>query len=189
MSDLNTIAKVDYKRWTVEQYHRLAEVNLIDASEKIELIDGKLIYTAPIGRHHIAYVNKIEEWLKEQLGKQAIVQVQNPIVLNKYSEPEPDISVLRRTENFYFDQSPDPEDIYLVIEISDTTLEKDRTIKMEQYAKSGIAEYWIINIQGEQMEIHLSPQEDGYGSIQHLKKGQKFKSLLLGEILVSDILF
>jgi Uma2 family endonuclease len=136
---MNTITRL----FTQDEYHRMTEVGIFGAEERVELLEGQIISMAAKNPPHSATNMCAAEYLKTLLSGLALIRIQDPINLNAYSEPEPDIAVVRINPRFYVDSHPTPNDIFLLIEISDTTLERDRKQKAFAYAKAGIADYWI----------------------------------------------
>ena len=179
---------LDIYRWTVEDYHRLVEAGILDENSRVELLNGQIVHKSPIGKLHAACVDRLSDLFRDILGKSVIIRVQNPIIPDAHSEPEPDISILKRKANFYADGHPRPEDILLVVEVADTTLEKDRTTKKELYAAAGITEYWIINLPDQQVEQYLDPSGEDYRLTHTYKLGQSVESTLLGTAPVNHIL-
>lgn len=147
---------------TTDEYHQMAEVGILTQEDKVELIEGQLVEMSPIGSQHAAYVNKLNAILVRLLPEKYIISVQNPIVVNTHSEPEPDIAVLKPDDNLYEHQLPGAKDVLLVIEIADTSLDYDREIKLPLYASTGIPEYWIVDLQHRQIEVHHSPLDNQY---------------------------
>ena len=150
------------KIFTVAEYYRLAEVGILKDTDKVELINGEIITMSPINSPHAATVNGLTLLIFEKLGSKVTTIVQNPIRLSNNSEPEPDLVIAKYRKNFYYDNHPTPEDIYIVIEVSDSTLEKDRTIKAPLYATASIPEYWIVNLVDKQIEIYRQPKKGEY---------------------------
>ena len=187
MTDLINIP-LEYRTWTLEEYQKMVELNILTEEDKVELLNGNIVRMSPIGNAHAAHVDRIEEWIKDTLKKKAIVRVQGPIVVEEDSNPEPDIAVLKRKEDFYFRDAPTAKDTLLVVEVADSSLEKDREIKGPIYAKGYVPEYWIINLKDRQVEIYLDPKEGIYSKALHLKENQSFVSLLLGEVKVNKLL-
>lgn len=144
-------------RWTVAEYHRMAEVGLLHEDSRVELIDGEIIEMAPIGSEHAGHNNYLMSCLAHRLYGKAIVAGQNPVILGGYEEPQPDIAILRWRDDYYRTAHPHAEDVLLLIEISDSTLRYDRDVKIPLYAKSGIPEAWLLDIQSRQLEIHREP--------------------------------
>lgn len=147
---------------TTEEYHKMAEVGILTHEDKVELIDGKILEMSPIGSRHAAYVNKINALLIRLIPEEYIISIQNPIIAGPHSEPEPDIAVLQPKEDLYEHQLPMSKEVLLVIEIADSSLEYDREVKQAVYAKAGIVEYWLVNLQDHQIEVYHGPFEDQY---------------------------
>ena len=148
---------------TTEEYHKMGEVGILGEDDRIELIYGEIIEMSPIGSGHAGCINRINALFTELLGREVIVSIQNPLHLDDRSEPEPDLVLLRPSPHFYADHHPGPQDVFLVIEVADTSLEYDRNLKIPLYANAGIPEYWIVNLQQSGIEVYLDPKEDTYG--------------------------
>lgn len=143
---------------TLVEYHKMIESGILGPKDKIELINGQILHMSPIGSKHQAMVDKLTQLFIILFKDEVIVRTQGPISIPELSEPEPDITLLKPKADFYADQHPGPQDIYLVVEVSDTTLEFDRNEKLALYAKAGIPEYWIINLAAQQIECYTQPQ-------------------------------
>jgi Uma2 family endonuclease len=150
--------------FTVADYHRLAETGLLDPDARVELLDGQVVDMSPIGSRHAGTVKWLSRRLATLLGERAILGVQDPVVLDEYSEPEPDIAVLEPRADFYREGHPRPSDVLLIVEVAETTLEKDRDIKLPLYARSGIREVWIVDLNADRVEVYLEPRADDYES-------------------------
>lgn len=133
-------------RISVQEYHRMAEVGLLAPDARVELIEGEIIDMAPIGDPHRGTVMLLDELLHEAVGKRATILCQSSIRLGEYSEPEPDLAVLRRRSDFYRGKTPICADTLLLIEVSDTTWPYDRYKKVPFYARQGIPEVWIVDL-------------------------------------------
>ena len=153
---------VNYHLFTVEQYYKMAEVGILRPSDRVELINGEIIQISPIKSTHASIVDTLAENLIGDLRGKAIIRVQNPLSIDNHSEPEPDLLVAKLQKNKYRSRHPQPKDVLLLIEVSDSTLEKDRKMKLELYAKAKIAEYWIVNIPEKQIEIYRKPSGKKY---------------------------
>ncbi len=147
---------------TVSEYHKMAESGILGEDDRVELIHGEIIEMSPIGSRHSSHVKRILKLLIQLLGDKATIGVQDPIVIDDYSEPEPDLSILEFREDFYEMKHPRPHNVFLVIEVADTSLYYDRVTKLKLYAEAGIPECWIVNIEEEQIEMHKTPSEDTY---------------------------
>ena len=148
---------------TVNDYHKIAEAGILTEDDRVELIEGELIDMAPIGSPHADYVDRLNLMLISQIGTRFRVRIQNPIQLDDYSEPEPDVVIAK--DRSYRETHPGPQDILLLIEVADTTLKYDRNIKIPLYACCGIPEVWLIDIQNRRLEIHRQPSQEGYRQI------------------------
>jgi len=172
-------------RFTVKDFHKLAETGILQETNKIELITGELINMSPIGSAHAGTVDKIVALLVRKINDKAIVRCQNPIILDDYSEPEPDIALVKFSKNFYTDNHPLPQDVLLVIEIADTSIRYDREIKIPLYAKADIPEVWLIDLNQKQLEIYTQPYEQSYRTIHLPHLTEKITAQLLPEVELS----
>lgn len=157
---------------SVDAYHRMGEAGILAPDLRVELIEGKLIDMAPIGSRHAGKVKRLLDVLTTQLHSKAIVAAQDPIVLGEYSEPQPDIVVLRFREDYYETAHPGPADVYLVIEVSDTTVRYDREVKIPLYARHGIPEAWLLDLEQKRLEVYHSPKEGEYQHVDFYRSGQ-----------------
>jgi Uma2 family endonuclease len=147
--------------FSVEEFHKLADAGVLNEDARVELIEGELIKMSPIGSPHAGVVEQLVYIFQKHTGGY-LVRTQNPIVLGEHSEPEPDIVLVRARNDFYKKAHPRPEDILLIVEVADTTIEYDRKVKVPLYAEHGIPEAWLIDLNRKQLEIHLQPSADGY---------------------------
>lgn len=160
--------RVSTKKFTVYDFQRMGEAGILSEDDRVELLDGEIIEMTPIGSRHAACVSRLNRILNLQLGSEAIISVQNPIQLNDQSEPQPDIALLKPRLDFYEKAHPQPDDILLVIEVADTSVVIDRKTKLPLYAKAGIPEVWIIDLNQQKVEIFSKPSVQGYESISSL---------------------
>ncbi|MBI4653697.1 MAG: Uma2 family endonuclease [Nitrospirae bacterium] len=180
-------------RFAVDEYQLLGEKGILHEDERVELLDGRIVDMTPIGIKHASVVNRLNNLLSEKLKGRAIVSVQNPIDLNEYSEPQLDITILKPRPDFYSEKHPKPQDVLLVIEIADASVEYDRSLKIPLYAKALIQEVWLVNLQEDTIEIYHSPSGDRYGVMVRLlfkqtvsPRGFPDLTLSVGEILGKD---
>src|ERR1700751_3466297 len=143
-ADILTRNPVPRHRLTVEEYHRLGEVGILGNEDRVELLDGQLVDMSPIGPRHALAVDALNELLLMAVAGRAGVRVQNPIELDGRTELHPDVAVVRRPWRGHPNAHPRPGDIFLLIEVADTSLETDRGAKLELYANAGIQEFWIV---------------------------------------------
>lgn len=160
------------RQFTVKEYNRMIEAGILTKYDRVELIKGEIIQMAAIGRRHAACVNRLAELFILRLGQAVTVGVQNPVELNDNSEPQPDLALLRRRDDFYEAGHPQPSDVLLLVEVADTTIEFDREIKIPLYANSNISEVWLVDINQCLIEIYREPSPNGYQNIKELQSGQ-----------------
>ncbi len=156
------MALLEVRLLTVEEYHRMGEVGILDPDEQVELIEGQIVKKPVKGKAHSAANKHVEKLLETRLGDQVLVRLQDPIQLSNFSEPEPDIAVVKPNPLFYEDHHPTSDEVYLIIEVADTSLNRDTEIKAKTYAKSGIIDYWVLDVSNRQLYIFREPSQDGY---------------------------
>jgi Uma2 family endonuclease len=172
--------EITRRRFTVHDYHRMGEAGILHEDDRVELIEGQIVEMAAIGTRHFTCVNGLTRLLVRGVGDAAIVSVQNPVRLDEHTEPQPDLTVLRVRD--YRESLPMPEDVLLLIEVSDTTLAYDRGVKLPLYARAGIREVWIADLVGEVIERHTDPSEDGYRHTERARQGGKIEPAALPEL-------
>lgn len=175
--------QVTRRRFTAREYHRMAEAGILHEDDRVELIEGVLIEMAAIGTRHFVCVNGLNRFLVQSVGDEAIVSVQNPVRLDEYGEPMPDLAVIRTRD--YRESLPTPEDVLLLIEVSDTTLAYDRGVKLPLYARKGIREAWIIDLKAGAVERHTEPSPDGYRLTARAGRGETLASVALPEVVIA----
>ena len=171
-------------RFTVDEYHRLVETGVLHEDDNVELIEGRIVDMVPIGSKHASCVNRIIQLFADKLQKRAIVSSQNPVDLGKHSEPEPDIAILKWRNDFYRDKHPSPQDILLIIEVADASLEYDKFTKTPLYARAGIQELWLLNLLENTIEVYRSPSIDGYKTITSLSSTETVSPLSFPDIVI-----
>jgi len=144
-------------QFTVAEFHRMADAGVFSEHDRVELIDGEVIEMTPIGSRHAACVNRLNRLLSTQVGNDLIVSVQNPLLLDGRTEVQPDLAVLRFRQDFYAESHPTPDDVSLVIEVSDLSLLYDKGIKARLYARSGVPELWVVDLSGGTLEAMWEP--------------------------------
>jgi Uma2 family endonuclease len=170
--------------FTVAEYHKMGEVGIISPNDRVELLDGEIIKMSPIGSLHAACTKRINKLIMPLIQDVAILGVQDPVEISDYSEPEPDISVLKYREDFYASSHPKSSDILLIIEVADSTLESDRRDKLPKYARAGIAETWLVNLPKELIEVHTNPVKGIYQNIRLYQRDDIISSQVLPQIKV-----
>jgi Uma2 family endonuclease len=152
------------KRWTVQNYHHMSELGILDSNERTELINGQILLMAAKGTPHVTSLHLLANALRDQLGNTALVRTQDPIQLDDFSEPEPDLAIVRGTVLDYADRHPRPDQVDLIVEVADSTLKQDCEIKDKLYAQAGIADYWVLDLKNRQLHIFRNPTPTGYTS-------------------------
>lgn len=147
---------------TVEEYYKMAEAGILEEDDRVELIDGKIIEMCPIGSRHAGCVDKIVAALNRLNRTDILIRGQNPLRLSRYSEPEPDVAIVKFSPDHYSSKHPTAEDALLVIEVSDSSLEYDKEVKLPLYASANIPECWIVNLEKKEIEAYHSPAGDRY---------------------------
>ncbi|MGH8470646.1 MAG: Uma2 family endonuclease [Gammaproteobacteria bacterium] len=169
-------------RLTVSDYQRMGETGILDQNARVELIAGEIIDMAPIGSLHAGTVNRLIRMLQRTIGDAAVLSVQNPIVLGPYSEPEPDVALLKPREDFYTATHAVPDDVLLIIEVADTTVRYDREVKVPLYASTGIPEVWLIDLPRKAIEVCRQPTAQGYREVLHPHPSEPLQCALLPQV-------
>ncbi|HZQ34867.1 MAG TPA: Uma2 family endonuclease [Dehalococcoidia bacterium] len=157
--------------FTVDEYERMIEAGVIREGERVELIEGEIVCMAAIGLRHWRAVNVLNDFFTPRLSGRAIVSIQMSVRLAPGSEPEPDLAIVRRRDDFYAEGLPESKDVLLIIEVADSSLPHDLRRKLPTYAAAGIPETWIFNLRGEQALIHRKPRGRRYSEITTVERG------------------
>ncbi|MBM3943130.1 MAG: Uma2 family endonuclease [SAR202 cluster bacterium] len=178
------------RRFTAEDYHRMAQAGILGEDDRVELIEGEIVEMAPIGSRHQAYVDRLNTLFARRMEGRAIIRVQGPIVLGGDSEPQPDLALLRPRPDYYAGAHPTPEDVLLLVEVSDSSGDYDRQVKAPLYARHGILEYWLVGLEAGVVEVYRQPAPEGYQQVSQVARGQRltlqaFPSL---KVRVEDVL-
>jgi len=177
--------KVTKKLFTVDEFERMGEAGIFTEDDRVELIEGEIIQLGMIGAKHAAAVDRTVEFLMLGLSGRANVRVQNPVQLDVYNEPLPDITLLARRADFYAAGHPTADDVLLAIEISDTTLRYDRDVKMRIYAVRGIRESWIVDLDRGAVLVFRDPSPDGYKTCLIFRRGDSLSPLAFPDFFIS----
>lgn len=169
-------SKITPKRFRVEDFRKMTEIGILTEESGWEVIDGYLIDKMTIGSKHASVVRRLEKILERSIGDSIIVSGQNPVHIDDYNEPEPDVALLKPSEDFYAASHPMPEDVLLLIEVSDSTVEYDREIKKRLYAEAEIMEFWLVNLKNETVEVYTQPKNGSYYSARILEEGETINS-------------
>ncbi len=178
------VTTVTKHRFTADKYHKMAHAGVLHEDSRVELLEGEIVEMAPIGSRHAACVKKLNQSLTGLLKGRAIVSVQDPVGLGD-SEPEPDLALLEPHEHFYARQHPGPEDVLLVVEVADSSLEYDRTIKLPLYARAGVKEVWLVDLTHDRIAVSRDPSPQGYETLQTFKPGQPLSPLAFADLSLS----
>jgi Uma2 family endonuclease len=183
---IESSSSIHLKYWTVQDYYRMSDLGILDPNERTELIDGQIIIMTAKGTPHVMTLRLLANVLENALGdKSVFVSTQDPIRLDNFSEPEPDLAIVKGTILDYGKHHPVPDDIYLVIEVADSTLKQDCQVKDKLYARSNIAEYWVVDIKNRQVHIFRDPTSAGYTSQLILTETHSISPLAFPEIVLS----
>jgi Uma2 family endonuclease len=183
---IESSSSIHLKYWTVQDYYRMSDLGILDPNERTELIAGQIIIMTAKGTPHVMTLRLLANVLENALGdKSVFVSTQDPIRLDNFSEPEPDLSIVKGTILDYGEHHPVPDDIYLVIEVADSTLKQDCEVKDKLYARSNIAEYWVVDIKNRQVHIFRYPTSAGYTSQLILTETHSVSHLAFPEIILS----
>jgi Uma2 family endonuclease len=177
MDSVVTVARPH--RFTVAEYHRMAEVGILGEDSRVELIRGQIVDMAPIGAPHFGMVNRLTRLLPGVLAGRGLLSVQNPVRLDDGSEPEPDVAVLLPRADDYETATAGPPDVLLLIEVADSSLDDDRAIKLPLYAENGIAECWIVNLVDRVVEVYRQARNGRYADIRRIGPGEVLDIVLL----------
>lgn len=170
------------RRFTVDEYHRMGEAGILHEDERVELLEGEIMQMAPIGSRHADCVDYFAEWLITRLAGRAVVRIQNPVRLSAGSEPEPDLALVRPRPGRYAAAHPAPEDVFLIVEVADTTLRYDREVKLPLYAGAGIPEVWIVDLEGQRVLVYRKPNTSGYEDAATVERGGTLSPLAFPEL-------
>jgi Uma2 family endonuclease len=166
--------QADYKIRPISrlEYHRMGELGIIGPEERVELLEGELIAMPPIGPEHAFSVRELTEKFVQKFAGRAIVDVQNPVALDDYSEPEPDVMLLALREDRYRKSTPEPRDVLLVVEVANSSWRYDRGRKLRAYARTGIAEVWIVHLAASCVLVFRDPVGETYLDELSFTRGQ-----------------
>jgi Uma2 family endonuclease len=165
LSEEHAMVQLPTKRqFTVTEYRRIADAGVFTPDDRVELLEGEIIEMPPIGSRHAACVDRLNRLFSRLAGGDVVVRIQNPLLLSDRSEPLPDVQLLSGSPERYVEEHPRPADVLLLVEVSDTSLQFDRAVKLPAYAAAGIQEVWIVDLAAAQVEVYRDPLPDGYQS-------------------------
>ena len=171
-------------RFSVKEYYRMAETGVLRPDARVELLDGKIIDMSPIGPFHGGLVNRLIRIFGKLANGRWQASAQNPLRLDDHSEPEPDFMLLKPSTDDYTSRHPEPEDVFLLVEVADASLDYDRQEKLPAYGRAGVSEVWVVNLRDHVIEVHREPNFTGYGSKTVLRVGDKVSSQTFPDAVV-----
>jgi Uma2 family endonuclease len=161
---------VTLAKWTIDEYHRMIAAGILE-HRRVELLKGEIVEMAPEGEAHAYFSSEAGDYLSRLLSDRVLIRSAKPITLPNNSEPEPDIAIVQRLGREYLQHHPYPENIFWLIEYSNSTLEKDLELKSKVYAEVKIPEYWVVNLRKRQLIVFREPQDGEYASKSTLAEG------------------
>ncbi|MGH7127499.1 MAG: Uma2 family endonuclease [Planctomycetaceae bacterium] len=183
-------APVRHHRFTVQDYFRMGEVGILNEDDRVELLEGEIVELSPIGNVHASVVSRLTALFVPAAATHAIVRVQDPAILSRFSAPQPDIAVVAFRQDFYVDAHPGPDDTLLIVEVADSSVRIDLGFKARLYASARVPEYWVVDISRQRIVAHTQPEDQGYGSVRTLSPGEELSTPALpgGSWPVNEIL-
>ena len=171
-------------RFSVKDYYRMAKTGVLPPGARVELLDGKIIDMSPIGPLHGGVVNRLNRIFNRHATDRWLLTVQNPVHLQDHSEPQPDLMLLKPAADDYDSRHPKPENVFLLIEVSDSTLEADREVKLPVYGRAGVAEVWIVNLVEGTLEVYREPHFTCYASARILHEGESIAPACFPDVVI-----
>ncbi|NBB68979.1 MAG: Uma2 family endonuclease [Alphaproteobacteria bacterium] len=159
------------RKLDVHAYHRMAEVGIFGADERVELIDGEIVEMVPIGSEHGGLTSRLARRFVLAVGDRAVVNTTSPLRVDDRSEPQPDLMLLRPRGDDYMRSHPRPADVLLLVEVANASLDYDRTVKAPLYARAGVAELWIVDLRSRAVEVATAPGAAGFAAQERVSRG------------------
>jgi Uma2 family endonuclease len=178
---------VNRRRFTVDDYHRMWDVGILSPADRVELIDGEIVTKMAIGPRHGASVDRANRALTTAVDTSAIVRVQGSVRLDLFNQPQPDIVLLQPRTDFYSSAHPTAADIMLLVEVAESSIDFDRNIKMRAYAKAGVPEYWLVDLNEDVVRVHSEPSNGIYRTVVGFLRGQSIAPRLLPACTISTL--
>lgn len=170
--------------FTVDTYQRLGELGVFHEDDRVELIDGQVVEMTPIGDRHAGCVRRLNRLFARHLLDLVVIDVQNPVVLGKRDAPQPDVTLLKPRPDAY-PHHPRAEDILLIIEVADTTVAYDRDVKLPLYARVGIPEAWLVDLDADRFQVCREPAGSRYASVRVVPRGSTITPLCFPNMTVT----
>jgi len=181
-------AQIARRLFDVSEYYRMAEAGIFHEDDRVELIEGEVVKMSPIGSRHAGCLKDVSALLHEQLGRKAVVGVQDPLRIDEKTEPQPDLTILKPGK--YRQRHPVPADVLLIVEIADSSEAYDRDVKVPLYSRSGIPEVWLVRLLADSIRVYRTPENGAYRDVRDVGRGQALSPALLPDVALSadDIL-
>jgi len=181
------VAELPRRRFSSDEYERIVEAGILGPEDRVELIAGEIVEMAAIGSRHAACVTKLQVQLS---GCDALLRARQPIRLDDRSEPEPDLALVRPRDDYYSAAHPGADDVLLLIEVSDTSFPADLGTKLPLYAAAGVAEAWVVDLQGGRVLVHRAPAADGYRLVSEHRRDDTLSAAAFPDLAlaVADVL-
>jgi Uma2 family endonuclease len=149
-------------RLSADRYQKMVATGVLTKYDRVELIEGEMLDMAPIGTQHSAITSRLNELFVLAVSRSSTIVSGGPVNLGEFSEPQPDLMLLKRRADFYSGKIPEAADVLLLIEVSDTSLAFDQGVKLSLYARFGVAEYWVVDVEGRRIVAYREPSVKGY---------------------------
>jgi Uma2 family endonuclease len=185
MNDVLATTELQRRRFTVEEYYRMAEVGILGPMDRVELIEGEIVQMSPISHLHGACVVALGDALKRAFGDRGLLSPQNPLRLPRDTVPQPDVVFLRPPLSQYWARLPQPEDVLLLVEVADTSYHYDRVVKVPLYARAGISEVWIVDLNHNVVEVFRTPSPTGYGATLRIERNGTIAPVAIADVVVA----
>lgn len=182
--------QVQRRTFTVDEYHQMIDAGVLTEDDRVELLEGEIVTMTAMGSPRAGCADRLNHLFNRQIRDEAIVRIQSPIQLSEFSEPEPDVALLRPRPDFYAGSHPKPEEVLLAVEVAETSVGYDRGTKIPAYGRAGIAEAWLVDLVDEVIEVYSAPSAQGYREVRRLWRGDSLTSQALPdvELAVDDVL-
>ena len=182
----NMAVTLQRRRFTLDEYHRMGEAGILGEDDRVELIEGEIVVMSPIGSRHAGAVARASHFFTTRLGGRAIVWPQNPVILRALtSEPQPDVVLLAPRADFYASSLPEPSDVLLLVEVADSSLLYDRRTKAPLYARAGVPEMWLLNLEADRVEVFRRPTARRYADVRSIGRDERFSPLAFPDLVVT----
>lgn len=179
--------RVTAHQFTIDDYYRMAEVGILTEDDRVELIDGEIVDMNPIGASHSGHINRVVRVFRQLGVDRALLSVQNPVRLGPRAEPVPDVALLRPHADAYTSSHPTPADVFLLVEVADSSLAYDRQVKAPLYSRHGIQELWIVDLIHGYVEIYRDPSPEGFRSLHTAQPGDTIHPMAFPDLMVAIV--